>query len=58
MRTKTFDCVAMKRQGAIRVYEQTKDMTLDQQVAFWKARSAALRKRCRAIRRSRARRGR
>jgi hypothetical protein len=53
MRAKAFDCVAMKRQGAIRVYEQTKDMTLQEQVAFWKTRSAELRKRQRAIRRSR-----
>ena len=58
MRAKAFDCIAMKRRGAIRVYEQTKDMTLDEQVAFWKERSAALRKRQRAIRKSTARAGR
>jgi len=56
MKAKAFDCIAMKRQGAFRVYEQTKDMTLGEQVVFWKTRSAQLRKRQRAIRRARARR--
>ncbi len=44
MKTKTFDCVAMKRRGAERIYEKTKGMTLSEQVAFWKERSDDLRK--------------
>jgi len=44
MKTKTFDCVAMKRRGAARVYEQTKNMTRRELLAFWKSRSALLRR--------------
>ncbi len=54
MKTKAFDCVAMKRQAAMRIHEQTKDMTFREQVAFWRERSAALKKRQRAIRKSTA----
>ena len=41
--TKTFDCVEMKRQGAARIYDQTKDLTFAQQVAFWRRRSEEFR---------------
>lgn len=33
---KEFDCVAMKRAGAARVYETTKDMTPEEELAFWR----------------------
>ncbi len=36
---KTFDCVAMKRAGAFRVYRRLKGMTLEEKVAFWQKRS-------------------
>jgi hypothetical protein len=39
MKTKSFDCVEMKRQGALRIHEITKDMTFDQKVAYWGERS-------------------
>jgi len=54
MRTKTFDCVEMKREGARRIYEMTKDMTLEQELAFWRRKTAQLRHRQRKqrIRRS------
>lgn len=39
MKTKTFDCVEMKRQGANDVYEMTKDMTFEEEVEFWRVRS-------------------
>lgn len=42
-RTKTFDCVEMKRRGAQRIYEATKDMTLDQELAYWRERSRQFR---------------
>jgi hypothetical protein len=42
LKTKTFDCVAMKRKGASRVYERIKDMTPKQELAYWKERSAQL----------------
>ena len=47
---KRFDCVEMKRQGALRVYEKTKGMTVEEEVAFWKEQTAALMKRRRAAR--------
>jgi hypothetical protein len=43
MKTKTFDCVEMKRRGAQRIYEATKDLTFDQEVAYWQERSRQFR---------------
>lgn len=43
MKAKKFDCVAMKHRGAEKVREQTKGMTLEQEVAFWQERSRILR---------------
>jgi len=43
MKTKTFDCVEMKRRGAQRIHEITKDMTLEQKVAYWRERSRQFR---------------
>ena len=45
MKAKTFDCVEMKHQGAAKVREQTKGMTLEQELAFWRERSRILRQR-------------
>lgn len=45
MKTKTFDCVEMKHRGAEKVREQTKDMMLEQELAFWHERSRILRRR-------------
>lgn len=41
---KSFDCVEMKRRGAERVYEQTKNMTVAEEVEFWRRKSEALRR--------------
>jgi hypothetical protein len=35
-RAKTFDCVEMKRRGSLRIYEATKGMTIEQEVAYWR----------------------
>jgi len=35
MKTKTFDCVEMKRQGQRRLRELLKDMTVQQQIEWW-----------------------
>ena len=43
MKTKTFDCVEMKRRGSQRIYEATKDMTFEQEVAYWRERSRQFR---------------
>lgn len=35
MKNKTFDCVEMKRQAQERIYEDTRDMTAGEKVAFY-----------------------
>jgi len=30
-----FDCVEMKRKAQARIYEETKDMTLDEMFEYW-----------------------
>jgi hypothetical protein len=45
MKVKAFDCVETQHRGAERIREKTKGLTVREQVAFWKDRSAALRKR-------------
>jgi hypothetical protein len=35
MKPKDFDCVEMKRRGAARIHQETKDMTAEQKIAFW-----------------------
>ncbi|MHB1037851.1 MAG: hypothetical protein ACYC35_25930 [Pirellulales bacterium] len=44
MKTKTFDCVEMKRRAALRIYEETKDMTLEQKIDYWRHRSDEFRR--------------
>jgi len=39
MKTKTFDCVDMKRRGAVRIHERTKNMTLEEKIEYWRRRS-------------------
>ena len=51
MKAKRFDCVAMKRRGGLRVYRQTRNMTLQEQVAFWRKKTAELTRRIRLARR-------
>jgi len=41
---KTFDAVEMKRRGTERIYEITKDMTAEEELAFWREQSEALRR--------------
>jgi hypothetical protein len=45
MKTKTFDCVAMKRAGAAEVYRKTRGMTRRQKLEFWRLASDALQER-------------
>ena len=42
--TKTFDCVEMKRKGALRIYEKNKDMTFNQEVEYWRRRNEEFRR--------------
>lgn len=47
---KTFDCVAMKRRGAEKIYKQIAGMTVEQELAFWQQRTDALKQRQHTIR--------
>jgi hypothetical protein len=42
MKKKGFDCVAFQYEAALRIYEEIKDMTVKEQVAWWKRRAAEL----------------
>jgi hypothetical protein len=44
MKRKPFDCVEMKRRGARRILAETAGMTLEQEAAYWQARSEAFRR--------------
>lgn len=35
-KTRSFDCVALKRKGALSIYEDVKDMDFEQKVAYWR----------------------
>ena len=45
MKTKTFDCMEMKRRGADALRKRLAVMTAEQERAFWAQRSEALRTR-------------
>jgi len=48
-KTKTFDCVEMKRQAALRIHAETKGMTIEEELAYWKQqRVEPLDKRCKS----------
>jgi hypothetical protein len=49
MKTKKFDCVAMKRSAAEKIYEQLKDASPAEQYAFWKLGEDELLSRCRGV---------
>ena len=38
-KTKTFDCVAMMHRGALRIFEETKGMSVEEELAYWRQRS-------------------
>jgi hypothetical protein len=37
-KTRTFDCVAMMHCGALWMYEETKGMSVQEEVAYWRQR--------------------
>ena len=53
MKMKVPDCVAMKRRGAQKIYEQTKDMSIQQQLEFWDERTRKLRSQQEELRKKR-----
>ena len=36
---KEFDCIAAKREGALRIHEETKDLSFDEELAYWNERT-------------------
>lgn len=38
--TKTFDCVDFMDQEALRIHEETKGMSVEEELAFWRRRHA------------------
>ena len=53
MKTKAFDCVEMKRRGALRLHERLKDMTVEQQIEYWRRRNKEFLRQQRSHRRAR-----
>jgi hypothetical protein len=53
MKTKAFDCVEMKRQGAAIVQEKIAGMSVKQELDYWRRQTNALRKRQNQIQRKR-----
>jgi hypothetical protein len=41
---KGFDAVEMKRKGSLAVYERIKDMTLEEELEYWRKQSEALKR--------------
>ncbi len=44
MKTKTFDCVEMKRVGGLMIHERLKGMNVEEQIAYWRRRSEDFRR--------------
>lgn len=40
---KSFDCVEMMHEGALRIHEELKDKTREEKLAYWRERDAAAR---------------
>jgi hypothetical protein len=43
-RKKDFDCVELQDRGALAIYEATKGMTREEELAYWARRAAELRR--------------
>jgi hypothetical protein len=41
MKKKKFDCVAMQHKAGEQIYEETKDMTFEQRLAYWQEKNRA-----------------
>ena len=44
-RKKDFDCVEMMHEGALRIYEETKAMTEEEELAYWARKNREMRER-------------
>ena len=56
MKTKTFDCIKMKDEGAARIYEETKDMSVEEKLEYWRKHTEALHEKQRRLSRERGQR--
>lgn len=54
MKAKAFDCVEMMHKAALRIYEETKGMTVEQELAYWRSRREDARSKDAAVARERA----
>jgi hypothetical protein len=43
MKTKTFDCIEMKRRAAERIHKEIGDLTLEQKTEYWRRQSQEFR---------------
>ena len=41
---KDFDCVRMKREASLRIYEETRDMTKEEELAYWERKNEEFRR--------------
>ena len=41
---KSFDCVEMMHEAALRIYEETKDMTEEEELAYWQGKNEEARR--------------
>ncbi|MBI3741138.1 MAG: hypothetical protein HY257_05215 [Chloroflexi bacterium] len=48
MKNKKFDCVELQDRGAMRIYQQTGKMSIQEQLTYWQKQTQALQKRQRA----------
>ena len=55
MKTKTFDCVRMKRQGAERVMKRLEGKTILEQLEYWRKGTEELKNRQQALKENRIR---
>ena len=44
MKNKEYDCIQMKQEGAKRILEEIKGMSIEEEVAYWKEKTDLLRK--------------
>lgn len=54
MKTKVFDSIQMKRDGAVRIHEEIKDFTFQEKVDYWERKSREYQEKVARLRRSRA----
>jgi hypothetical protein len=45
MKKKSFDCVEMMHEASLRIYEETKDMSEEEELAYWERKNQEMRQR-------------